>query len=161
MNNPFSWEYLNTALAAEDVFDLFGVLFLIVFGLGFVVALYLSNAGAFRIATHPVARRGVRRCAGIGTVVFGTGLFFFGVRALGIDPFTFGRPIWLWLCVIAAITWASYCFYYARTIYPEQRQTHERQQVKQRYLRPAAAGSAASLRQAATRPARPTRRRRR
>ena len=158
MNNPFTWDYLTTAPAAADVFDLFGVVFLLVFAIGFLVALYLANAGASRVAGHPVARRTVRRLAGIATFVFGAGLFFFGVRALGIDPFTFGRPIWLWLCVIAAITLVAYCFYYLRTVYPEQLRAHERQQIKQRYLRPAATASTA-LRPVTAPPPRPSRRR--
>jgi hypothetical protein len=33
--------------------------------------------------------------------VFGTGLFFFLIRLLQINPFTFGEPIWMWLSLLA------------------------------------------------------------
>jgi threonine/homoserine/homoserine lactone efflux protein len=159
MSNPLSWGYMTTPPGSGKVLDPFGIAFLIVFGVGFLVSLILSNDGARRFVQHPVARRVIRRLAGIALIVFGAGIFFFAIRALEINPFTFGLPLWLWLCVLAALAMALYFVYYARRVYPAQRQAYERNQVKQRYLRPAAAGVGA-LRPATSRAARPTRRRR-
>jgi threonine/homoserine/homoserine lactone efflux protein len=158
MSNPLSWGYMTTPPGPGKVFDTFGIAFLIVFGLGFLVSLILTNDGARSFVKHPVARRVIRRFAGIGVTIFGAGLFFFGIRILEINPFTFGLPIWLWLCVLAALVMLLYFVYYARRVYPSQRQAYERHQVKQRYLRPTA--GAGTLRAAPSRASRPARRRR-
>ena len=160
MNNPFSWEYMTTAPGTDDVLDIFGIVCLVIFGVGFLVSVLLSNDRAKRFVQHPLKRRLLRRAGGIGTAVFGAGLFFFGIRALQINPFTFGLSIWLWLCVLAALVMAGYFWYYARRVYPNQLRAYEQHQVKQRYLRPATAGIGAGSRPMPARAARPARRRR-
>ncbi len=85
MNNPFTWEYLTTAPATEDVFDVFGIVCLTIFVLGFVGSLILSNDGGRRFARHPLTRRLLRRAGGMGTAIFGAGLFYMLTRSyLGI-----------------------------------------------------------------------------
>ena len=75
-------------------------------------------------------------------IVFGTGLFFFGIRALQINPFTFGVPFWLWLSILLALLVAAVAVWYARSSYPAQVRAYDQQRTKQQYLRPkrAAAG---------------------
>ena len=167
MENPFSWDYMTTVPGTDEVFEPFAVVFLIVFGLGFVVSVFLYNDGARRFTDHPIKRRVARRGAGIAMTVFGAGLFFFGIRVLQINPFTFGMRLWLWLSLLALLITVAYFVYYLRTKYPVQLRAYEERRRKQQYLKPATSGAA--LRAAATRAtgadlpkaaARPTRRRR-
>ncbi len=156
MNNPFTWKYMTTAPATADVFDVFGIVCLTIFVLGFVGSLILSNDGGRRFARHPLTRRLLRRAGGLGTAIFGAGLFFFGIRALNIRLFTFELPIWLWLTLLVAVAAVVYFAYYARRVLPGQMRAFEQHRLKQRYLRPTAPSSR-------TRPApapRATRRRR-
>jgi hypothetical protein len=103
MPNPFDWDYLTTPPASGEVLDAFAVIYLAVFLVGFVVAAYLY----YRPWTRPIGRmfrrRAVIKATGVAMWVFGIGLFFFLIRLLQIDPFTFGRPIWMWLSVLAVI----------------------------------------------------------
>ncbi|MBA3643555.1 MAG: hypothetical protein H0W59_05755 [Chloroflexia bacterium] len=159
MTNPFSWEYLTTLPEPEEVFDPFGIACLVIFGLGFLVAIVLYNDGGRRFIEHPVHRRLLRKVGGIGTILFGLGLFFFGVRALQINPFTFGLPLWLWLSLLAVVGLLLYAAFYLRTIAPAEIQRFEQLRLKQRYLRPVAA-SATTRRPSSARTSRATRRRR-
>ena len=145
MNNPFSWEYMTTAPGTDDVLDIFGIVCLVIFGVGFLVSVLLFNDRAKRFVQHPLKRRLLRRAGGIGTAVFGAGLFFFGIRALQINPFTFGLSIWLWLCLLAALVMVGYFWYYARRVYPNELRAYEQHQIKHRDLRPATAGTADGL----------------
>jgi hypothetical protein len=164
MENPITWEYMETVPGPNEVFGPLAIIYLIVFGLGFVLSVFLYNDGARHYVDHPVKRRVIRRGAGVATAVFGVGLFFFGIRVLQIDPFTFGRRMWLWLSALAALIMAIYFIYYARVVYPARLTAYEEQQRKQRYIRPpagAGARPAASANVAAYRASgRPTKRRR-
>lgn len=153
MTNPLTWDYLTTVPETNEVFGPLAVAFLVVFGIGFVVAVFLYNDGAKRYIGHPVKRRAIRRGAGIATAVFGGGLFFFGIRVLQINPFTFGMRLWLWLSLLAALVMTAYFVYYARIVYPAQLRAYEARQRKQQYLKPAAGtGRRAATRAAGTRP---------
>ena len=142
MDNPFSWDSLTSVPTTDEVFNPFGIVFLIVFSLGFLVSIFLYNDGARRHIGHSVKRRMLRRGAGIAMTVFGIGLFFFGIRVLQINPFGFGLRIWLWLSVLAAILMIVYFVYYWRTVYPSELQAYEERRLKQQYLRPTAGGRA-------------------
>ena len=159
MNNPFSWEYMTTAVGTEDVFDLFGTVCLVLFAVGFLVALYLYNDGGRRLTPHPLKRRLLRRAGAIATGVCGAGLFFFGIRALQFPFLTFELPIWLWLTLLTALVMVGYFVYYARRVLPGQHRAYEQHQIKQRYLRPGAARVAANPRPAPARSSRAARRR--
>ncbi len=143
MDNPFSWDYLTTVPETTEVFGPFAIVYLILFGVGFLAAVYLYNDGARRYGTNGVQRHAIQRASAIAMAVFGVGLFFFGIRILQISPFNFGMRIWLWLCLVAVAAMAAYFAYYARTTYREQMQAWRDRQVKQQYLRPAHAGGAA------------------
>ena len=153
------WTRLTSLPPADETFSVLAVLYLVVFAAGFIISVVLANQGSRRLARHPVTRRAIRHCATIGTYVFGAGIFFFGVRALNINPFSFGAPLWMWLSVIAVIIFALYCLRYWRTTYPVNLQAYAERQVKERYLRPApaahrrpAASSAARARAAGSDP---------
>jgi hypothetical protein len=160
MDNPFSWDYLTTVPGTDEVFGPFAIFFLLLFGLGFMLSVFLYNDGAKRYINHSLKRRMIRRGAGLTTIVFATGLFFFGIRILQINPFNFGMRIWLWLCLLAALLILGFFAYYLRTAYPSELRRYEDHRRKQQYLR-AAAASAGGVRAPAIAPTRPVRRRRR
>lgn len=141
MDNPFSWDYMKTMPGPSEVFGPFAILFLIIFGFGFLMAVFLYNDGARRYTNHALKRRTIRRGSGIAMVVFGIGLFFFGVRLLQINPFSFGERIWLWLSFLAAIIMVAYFAYYIRTVYRDELTAYEAERQKRQYLRTAAAAA--------------------
>jgi hypothetical protein len=136
MDNPFSWDALTRTPAPEDVFSLPAMIFFVVFAIGFVISAYLANQGARRMAQHPVTRRAIQHLAGIAVYIFGAGLFFFGVRSLNINPFSFGSPIWMWLSILALIVFAAYAYRYWTVTYPARQEAFAQQQLKQQYLKP-------------------------
>lgn len=140
MDNPFSWEELITLPRGDDVFNPFAIAFVVVFSIGFIASTFLYNNGARRFVDHPVTLRVLHRAGSIAMIVFGLGLFFFGIRALQINPFSFGVPFWLWLCIVAAILVVLYFIIYASTTYPRQVRAYDDRRVKQQYLRPGKAG---------------------
>jgi len=107
MPNPFSWDYLNTVPPSNDIIDGWSMVCLIVFGAGFLLA---SNA-FYRPGMPPFrgkfGRKSVQFAAGIALWICGAGLFFFLVQLLQIDPFTFGRRIWMFLTLLAVIAFAG------------------------------------------------------
>ena len=88
-----------------DVFGPVWLIYLLVFGAGFVLSVAAEGDGLARVLPHPAARRVVARYARPAAVLFGAGLFSFGVRALQIDPFRFAAPIWLLLCLVAVLVY--------------------------------------------------------
>ena len=152
MDNPFTWDNLTMTPAAEDVFRLPAIVFFAVFAIGFVASAVMSNHGARRFGTNPVKRRAIQHLAGIALYVFGAGLFFFGVRALNINPFSFGSPIWMWLSVLAVVVLAVYSYRYWTTTYPARLRAYEQRKLKEQYLKPAKSGSARAAR-SVTKPA--------
>ena len=164
MDNPFSWDYLTTVPGTNEVFGPFAIVFLVLFGLGFLAALFFYNDGARRYGTHSFKRKTIRRGSSIAMTVFGIGLFFFAIRVLQINPFGFGMRLWLWLSLVAAVGMLMYFMYYLRTAYRQGLRAYEERRRKQHVLRPAAViagGRSGAQRVARAEPRRPTRRRRR
>jgi hypothetical protein len=143
MDNPFSWDYLTTVPETTEVFGPFAIIYLILFGFGFLASIYIYNDGARRYGTNGVQRRAMQRGSGIAMTVFGVGLFFFGIRILQINPFNFAMRIWLWICLLALVAMAGYFAYYFRTAYQAQIKEWQDRQVKRQYMRPAHAGGGA------------------
>ncbi len=114
------WTWLSTPPAKGAVLDPVGVFSLLLFAPGFVVSAYLSGPGADRLAKDRVQLAGIRYCASLGLWVFGAGLFFFGTRAMQINPLSFGEPKWLVGSVVAVIFAAARCVAWWRTEYPAQ-----------------------------------------
>jgi len=103
MTNPFDWDYLTTAPISDEVLGPFSTLYFIIFATGFIAAAYLY----YRPWTKPIGtyvrRKTVRKASNAALWVFGTGLFFFLVRMLQINPFTFGERIWMYLSFAALL----------------------------------------------------------
>ena len=148
MDNPFSWDYLTTVPRTSEVFGPFAVAYLILFGLGFLTSVFLYNDGARRFTTNQIKRRIIKRFSAIAMTVFGIGLFFFAIRMLQINPFTFGMRLWLWLSFLAVVIMVGYFAFYLRTEYPAQLREYEGRKVKAQYLRASAAvpGAAPTVR---------------
>jgi hypothetical protein len=111
MPNPFSWDYLNTVPPNTDVVDGWTIICLFVFAVGFLV----SGLVFFRPGMPPLrgmfARITIQNAAAAGTWIFGAGLFFFLIQLLQIDPFTFGRRIWMFLALIASLIYIGLVVY--------------------------------------------------
>ena len=118
------WSWLNTPPGFREVLDPFGALYLIVFSLGFVVSAYLAGPGADWLARNPIQLAGIQHWAAAGLWIFGAGLFFFGMRALQINPLSFGEPIWMVASVIALLIAVVRCAEWWRTVYPAELAAH-------------------------------------
>ena len=112
--------WLGTPPTKDGVLDLFGAFCLLLLAPGFVVSAYLAGPGADRLANNPVQLAGIRHWASIGLWLFGAGLFFFGVRAMQINPLSFGQPVWLLGSIVAIVVAASRCVEWWRTVYPTE-----------------------------------------
>ena len=111
------WTWLSTPPPKGEVLDLVGVFSLLLFAPGFVVSAYLSEPGADRLTKDPVQLAGIRYCASRGLWVFGAGLFFFGARAMQINPLSFGEPKWLVGSVVAVFFAIARCVDWWRADY--------------------------------------------
>ena len=162
MDNPFSWDYLSTKPTSNEVFGVFAISFLVIFGVGFLVSLVIYSGGGRRLLRDAVLRKMAVRWSAWVMTICGLGLFFFLIRALQINPFYFGMRIWLWLCLLALVAFAAYMLYDYRSHYPEAKKAYEARKVKNQYLRPGApvTRSAGNPGTTVTAP-RPVRRRRR
>jgi hypothetical protein len=75
----------------------------------------------------------------IGLFVFGIGLFFFLIRMLQINPFTFGLRIWLWVSFLAFLIFAAYMVFDFLTRYRGEVEAFEKRRLQRQYLRPGGA----------------------
>ena len=114
------WTWLSTPPATGEVLDALGVFSLLLFAPGFVISAYLAGPGAERLAKDPVQVAGVRHWASIGLWICGAGLFFFGARAIQINPLSFGEPKWLVASIVAVVFAAARCVEWWRTDYPAE-----------------------------------------
>ena len=112
------WIWLNTPPTVDQVLDPFAVVYLVVFGAGFVASAYLHGPDAASISPNAIHRQGIVHWSHVGLWIFGTGLFFFGVRALQINPLSMGEPIWLVSSIAAAAVAGTRCVYWWRKTYP-------------------------------------------
>jgi hypothetical protein len=96
------WTWLNTPPGVADVLDPFSLIFAAVFALGFLTSAYLAGPDGGKVLAHgdPHAPA-IRHWAFVGLWIFGSGLFFFAMRALQINPLSFGEPIWLVASLVA------------------------------------------------------------
>jgi hypothetical protein len=162
LDNPISWDYLSTVPGPNEVFGPLAILYLIVFVAGFIVSLAIYNNQGKKLFPNPIMFRLVRRWAGWTSVIFGAGIFFFLIRAIQINPFTFAMRFWMWVTVLALVGIVGLLLIdIKRRYHPELADWNNRKQRDQ-YLRPLA--SVAGRKQAhaalATNP-RPVKRRRR
>ena len=67
MDNPFSWDYLTTVPGTDEVFGPFAVVYLVLFGGGFLASVFLYNDGARRYTKNQLKRRVIKRGSAIAT----------------------------------------------------------------------------------------------
>lgn len=146
MPKPWSWDYLNHWPGADEIWGPFSTAFLVVFLLGFFFVAFLYNDGGRHLATDPVRRRYLRKYAGFLLVPLTLGLFFFGVRLLQIDPFTFGRRIWLYLSLVGLVGVVAYAAVDIRRHYRRDVQAQRRTTTRGRYVAPRSTNRAGSRR---------------
>ena len=108
MTNPFDWDYLTTAPTSGEILGPFSILYLVIFAAGFIAAAYLYYRPWTRPVGTYVRRKTVRKASNVALWVFGTGMFFFLVRMLQINPFTFGERIWMYLSFAAFLVLFSF-----------------------------------------------------
>jgi hypothetical protein len=162
LDNPISWDYLSTVPGPNEVFGPLAILYLVAFIAGFAVSLAVYNNQGKKLFPNPVMFRLVRHWAGWASVVFGAGIFFFLIRALQINPFTFAMRFWMWVTVLALLGLALLLAIDIKRRYKaEVAEWHARKQ-REEYLRPLAsvAGKKHASAALATSP-RPVRKRRR
>lgn len=103
MENPFSWDYLTSAPQSGEIFGPWSTLFLVFCAVGLIVG-FLLNTRPQMLWTRRLMRvASARRWGSVLMWIFSIGMFFFIVRWLQINPFTFGNRIWLYLTAMAAI----------------------------------------------------------
>jgi hypothetical protein len=163
MDNPFSWSYQTTVPGTNEVLGPFAIVFVIIFGLGFLASIVVYNGGGRKLFRTGVLFRMARKWAGIGLALFGAGLFFFAIRVLQINPFTFGMRFWLWLSILAFFFYVGYIVYDYKKNYQKLLKAHDEQRRRQQYLRAGGAGMIPTRENGAAVPAgpppRPVRRR--
>ncbi len=132
MDNPFSWDYLTTMPGSNEVFGAFAIGFLAIFLTGFVVSFVAYAGWADRFVKSALWRRMIRRWSGWALALFSTGLFFFVIRILQINPFTFGQRIWLYLSLLSLAAFIAWCVYDYRRTAPEiRKQIEDRTRMQQ------------------------------
>lgn len=108
MVNPLDWDYLSEAPTGNEVLGPFSLVYMVIFGGGFLVASYVYYRPWTRPLGQWVRRKTVRKASSAAVWVFGIGLFFLLIRLLQINPFTFGNRIWMYLCLLALIILLAY-----------------------------------------------------
>ena len=146
MPNPFSWDYLSHFPGPDEIFGPFSTAYLVVFLVGFAVAAFLYNEGGRFLTPDPVRRRYLRKYAGFLLIPLILGLFFFGVRILQIDPFTFGRRIWLYLSALGLLAVVAYAANDIRLRYRRDVEAQRRITTRGRYTASGQAPRAGSRR---------------
>ena len=162
MDNPVSWDYLSTVPGPNEVFGPLAIMYLAVFVAGFIVSLVIYNNYGRGLFANPVMFRLFRKWSGWALVVFGSGLFFFLIRALQINPFTFAMRFWMWvtmlgLAVVLVLLAIDYRRHYAADL-----ATWESRKERDKYLKPlTTVAGRKQARAALATTARPVKRRRR
>lgn len=162
MDNPISWDYLSTVPGPNEVFGPLAILYLIVFVAGFILSLLIYNNQGKQLFPNPVAYRIVRRWVGWVLVAFGAGIFFFLIRALQINPFTFAMRFWMWVTVLAIGAVVVLIMVDFKRHYATELANWQARKQREEYMRPIqAAGARKGASTALVTHPRPVRRKRR
>lgn len=103
MDNPFSWDYLTSVPGSDEIFGPWSAVFLAICAIGLIAGFLLVSRPQLLWARHLMRASSARRWGSIFIWIFSIGLFFFVVRWLQINPFTFGTRFWLYLTMLVAI----------------------------------------------------------
>jgi cytochrome c biogenesis protein CcdA len=162
LDNPISWDYLSTVPGPNEVFGPLAIIYLAIFGAGFALSLLIYNNQGKKIFPNPVMFRIFRRWAGWAAFVFGAGIFFFLIRALQINPFTFAMRFWMWMTMLGLFVISVLLLLDIKRRYKTDLADWNARVQRQEYLRPLAsvAGRKHAHAALATNP-RPVRKRRR
>ena len=133
VDNPFSWDYLTAPIIETPTFGPFSVLYLVLFGVSFVVAVFLAQTAHKRWADNRIMRDLVQRASGWVAWVTGVGLVFFAIRALRFQFISFERRIWMYLAFLAYLAVVGYFSYYVKEKLPAQLAAHERRRERRKY----------------------------
>ena len=136
MDNPISWDYLSTVPGPNEVFGPLAIMYLACFCVGFAVSLLIYNNHGKQLFSNPVMFRLVRRWAGWALVVFGAGIFFFLIRALQINPFTFAMRFWMWVTVLGLMALFVLLAIDFRRKYATNVAAWEARKQREEYLKP-------------------------
>ena len=163
MDNPISWGYLKTVPGPNEVFGPLAILYLIIFGAGFIFSVVIYNNQGKQLFSNPVIYRFFRKWAGWFLVVFGSGLFFFLIRALQINPFTFAMRFWMWVTLISLAVVTLLMAWDMRQNYKRELAEWEKRKEREKHLKPLASVGTKKQAQAAIAASsgKPVRRRRR
>lgn len=131
MKEYFDPSKLTQVPFQDEILGPLAIVFLIVFGAGFVVALGLSLRPPGRVRAHGLHRRLLQRATSAFMWVFGVGLTFFVLRVLGIP--VVGWRLWLYVSALALLLLIGYLLYYWRARYPAQLEEYTAQQIKRQY----------------------------
>lgn len=97
------WNTLTSVPEAGDVFNVFAVVSMVVFGVVFLASAVYSARPWTPPLGNVYSRRFIRHSATILGWVAGIGLFFLLIRLLQINPITFGLPIWTLITLVVII----------------------------------------------------------
>lgn len=103
-------DVLTTAPGPDDLLSPLALVGFLLFGLVFVVAAFYASKPWSPPVGKSWSRRFVQRSAMILGWISGLGLFFLIIRILGINPASFGEPLWPVLCLVAlvlALAWIA------------------------------------------------------
>jgi hypothetical protein len=151
MQNPFDWDYLTAPINKTPAWGVLSVIYLVIFGLGFIASILAYNDVGGRLRRNRLLYSTLRQASGVAMVIFGIGLAFFAFRMMRVSAWNLHMRIWLYLTFLAFLALVGYYAYYFRAIYPLKRRALEAQRQKRKYLAPAASSpvrGAAARRQA-------------
>ena len=161
MDNPFSWDYLSTVPGQNEVWGPFAILYVAIYALGFALSVVLYNGGGRSIFPNHVMYRMIKRRSSWALLVFGAGLFFFVVRALQINPFTFAMRFWMWVTVLGLVALAALVAIDFQRHYVSALEAFKERQRREEYLKPLASVAGKRHASMAVAGKRPVQRRRR
>lgn len=146
MQNPFSWSYLDASMAFTPIWGPLSIAFVSICGVGLVASIlvYYNIFGLAR--RNRLLTKTIEHGTEISTVLFGLGLFFFLFRLTHVALLTFEKRFWLYLVTLGLLIEIAYFVYFAAFVYPARKRAYAADQLKRRYLRPAAAGNSGGSR---------------
>ncbi len=136
MSNPFSWDYLSTVPGQNEVFGPLAIIYLAIFIVGFIFALVIYNNQGKQLFSNPAMYNLFRRWSGWAATVFGAGLFFFLIRALQINPFTFAMRFWMWVTLLALVVIFVFMVLDYRKNYKRELSEWEARKNREAHLKP-------------------------
>jgi hypothetical protein len=103
MDNPFSWEYLTSPPPPGEIFDPWSTVILVLCALAMLVGFAFYSRPGIMHSRQLMRVASTRRWGSILMWIAIVGYFFFIVRWLQINPFSFGNRIWLFLTLLALL----------------------------------------------------------